>query len=314
MAEPKVLALNSVELGVEDVAASAQFYGGPWALQEVALQEVALQEVGGRNGARYFRGSGARHHILALHPSPGPRLLAVNFGAADKAAVDALWARAKGFGVTEIDDPAPLAEPGGGYGFALKDGEGRVLRVVAGDATHAEADDVADRPRKLAHAVFNSADAHRAADFMVEVLGFRISDKTRQMNFVRCNSDHHCVAFVHGTSSTLNHIAFEMPDLDAVMRGAGRVRESGYPIAWGVGRHGPGNNVFAYFVGPEDVVVEYTGEVAQVDDDYPVGGPDDWGFPAGRVDHWGLSDPPSERLRQAQQRIAFADKLFRPAG
>jgi catechol 2,3-dioxygenase len=36
-----------------------------------------------------------------------------------------------------------------------------------------------------------------------------------------------------------------MPDLDSVMRGAGRMRESGYPIEWGVGRHGAGNNVFA---------------------------------------------------------------------
>ena len=37
---------------------------------------------------------------------------------------------------------------------------------------------------------------------------------------------------------------------------------------WGVGRHGPGNNVFSYFVEPNGFVTEYTTEVEQVDDTY----------------------------------------------
>ena len=44
-------------------------------------------------------------------------------------------------------------------------------------------------------------------------------------------------------------------------------------IEWGVGRHGPGNNVFAYFIGPVGIVVEYTAEVLQVDDSYVLRGP-----------------------------------------
>ena len=48
----------------------------------------------------------------------------------------------------------------------------------------------------------------------------------------------------------LNHVAFLMPDLEAVMRGSGRMIDAGFPIAWGVGRHGPGDNVFAYFIDP----------------------------------------------------------------
>lgn len=45
------------------------------------------------------------------------------------------------------------------------------------------------------------------------------------------------------------------------MLGGGRMRDAGYPLALGVGRHGPGDNIFAYFVGPNDIVVEYTAEV-----------------------------------------------------
>ena len=50
------------------------------------------------------------------------------------------------------------------------------------------------------------------------------------------------------------------------MRASGRMIDAGYPIAWGVGRHGPGDNVFAYFIDPVGFVIEYTAEVLQVDD------------------------------------------------
>ena len=44
------------------------------------------------------------------------------------------------------------------------------------------------------------------------------------------------------------------------------MRDAGYPIEWGVGRHSAGNNVFAYFAGPDEFPLEYTAEVAQIDD------------------------------------------------
>jgi catechol 2,3-dioxygenase len=143
------------------------------------------------------------------------------------------------------------------------------------------------------------------------VLGFSVSDRSL-LTFVRCGPDHHSVAFHPGESSSLHHIAFEMADIDSVMRGAGRMRDSGRPIEWGLGRHGPGNNVFAYFVGPEDFVIEYTAEIEQVNDATPVRTPGDWTYPAGHSDLWGATPPPSERMKAAQKKIAFAAGLFRP--
>ncbi len=64
-----------------------------------------------------------------------------------------------------------------------------------------------------------------------------------------------------------------MVDLDSVMRGAGRMIDAGYPIEWGVGRHGPGDNSFAYFAGPEEFPLEYTADVARIDDTYEFHGP-----------------------------------------
>ena len=70
------------------------------------------------------------------------------------------------------------------------------------------------------------------------------------MNFLRCDDLHHVVAYAESNKSTLNHIAFEMNDTDAVMRGIGRLKDAGCQSFWGPGRHGPGNNVFSYFVAP----------------------------------------------------------------
>jgi len=293
--------LRSVELGVTDVSASARFYTEVW----------GLAPAGSDRDAVYLRATGAAHHVVALHRRPNPELLSITFSARSRADVDALHAALKRADEGPVEAPAAITEPGGGYGFAFKDREGRIFRAIAGDARREDAGAAPGRPHELAHVVLNSADVPRATAFFVDVLGFRLTDQTRMMDFVTCNDHHHNVAFAHADAATLNHIAFELPDLESVMRGAGRLRDAGFRIEWGVGRHGPGNNVFAYFVGPEDFVVEYTAEVNRVDASYRVGRPDDWKWPPGRVDHWGISDPPSERMKAAQKKIRFADAIAR---
>ena len=152
----------------------------------------------------------------------------------------------------------------------------------------------------------NTPDPDGLAAFYRDVLGFQITDRSRMMAFLRCNDDHHAVVLAEAPVDGLNHIAFLMPDLESVMRGSGRVVDGGCPIGWGVGGHGPGDNVFAYFVDPHGVVVEYTAEVLQVDDSYRFRGPDEWTWPPGRTDHWGIAPPKSEVCKKAQLAIGFA--------
>jgi catechol 2,3-dioxygenase len=63
--------------------------------------------------------------------------------------------------------------------------------------------------------------------------------------------------------------------------------------------------VFCYFLGPEDMPIEYTAEMQQVDDSYRTGKPEDWTWPPGRLDHWGLMKGPSERIETAGLKINF---------
>lgn len=163
-----------------------------------------------------------------------------------------------------------------------------------------------DRPVQLSHVVLNAADVDAAERFAVETLGFKVSDRTAHMTFVRCNRKHHCIAFARAGFSSLNHIAFEMADVDGVMRGIGRLRDAGFECTWGPGRHGPGNNVFGYFVAPFGANIEYTAEVEEVDDDYRVGSPADWKWPPGRIDHWGVSKKQTEATGAAERRFRWA--------
>ncbi|WP_075790954.1 VOC family protein [Massilia putida] len=288
--------LRSIAIGVTDLDAAERFYNDTWHLQTVARTTDAV----------YLRGAGSFHHILALHKDDAPVVRNVTFSVADRTDLDTIAARVPGAGGRVLSGPAPVDEPGGGTAVTIADPQGRILRFVHGDERHTERAH-RDAPSRITHVVFNSADVAVAQRFFEEALGFRLSDRTKVMAFMRCNRDHHSIALADSDADTLNHIAFVMPDLDAVMRGAGRMNDAGWPIEWGVGRHGPGNNVFSYFVGPDDFVIEYTADVLQVDDTYKVGGPADWKWPPGRFDQWGVSKPPSDRIKQAQKKIRFTE-------
>ncbi|WP_232424542.1 VOC family protein, partial [Pandoraea sp. B-6] len=255
--------------------------------------------------AVYLRGTGAAHHILALHRSDRADVRSVDFNVPSLDALSMLAETIPANGGTVIDGPAPVTEPGGGTQLVVQDPQGRVLRFIFGDMRWTDTAERADAPIKITHVVMNSENVAVAQTFFEDALGFKLSDRTRIMAFLRCGTDHHSIALADATETSLNHIAFVMPDLDSVMRGGGRMNDAGYPIEWGVGRHGPGNNVFAYFLGPFDFVIEYTAEVQQVDDTYRTGGPDDWKWPPGRIDQWGVGKSPSPRLKEAQKTIRF---------
>ena len=144
-----------------------------------------------------------------------------------------------------------------------------------------------------------------------DALGFTLTDTTQRLRFLSCNADHHSMVLGFTGGPTLNHIAFEMPDLESVMRGAGRMRDDGRAIEWGPGRHGPGNNVFCYFLGPEDMPVELTAEMQQVDATHRAKTPEEWTWAPGRLDYWGISAGPSARMDAAGLRLRFTDDGWR---
>ena len=287
-------ALRSVELDTPDLAKSEDFYTRVWGLTVCERMSDAI----------YLRASGSDHHVLVLRAGPQSALRCVVFRASTAQDMASVAARARDAGC--VIEANPPSDPAGGATLAFREPNGMMIRLVHGDARHADGQPVANLPERLSHVNVNSRDVDTTAAFFTNVLGFKLVDRSKLMAFVRCNSDHHAVVIAEAQVNTLNHVAFQLPDLESVMRGSGRLIDHGFPIAWGVGRHGPGDNVFAYFIDPLGVVIEYTSEVLQVDDSYRFRGPDEWVWPKGRTDHWGIAPPKAEHVKQAQLAVPFA--------
>jgi catechol 2,3-dioxygenase-like lactoylglutathione lyase family enzyme len=295
---PQVNGLHSIDLVVTEAMKTATFYEETWGLTKVSSDADGI----------FLRGSGTAPYLVRLQNGAQTAVASINLTASNEFALESLHGRVAASGIESVSSIKDVDLPGGGLGFAFKDPEGRNIRIITNTASVVAMDDGPLHPRKLSHIVLNAGAPEASVKFFKDVLGFKTSDVTGKMTFLRCCSDHHSIAITNDGGPTLNHIAFEIMDWESVMLGGGRMRDAGYPLAWGVGRHGPGDNVFAYFVGPDDVVIEYTAEVQQVDDTYKTGMPEDWKWPPGRIDQWGLSMP-SDQLREVDGTINFIESL-----
>jgi catechol 2,3-dioxygenase-like lactoylglutathione lyase family enzyme len=301
LTEAAVIAVRSVDLAVTDLKRALSFFTAVWNL------DIAAES----HNQAYLRASRPAFHALGLAEAQSVGVVRIWLEASSPFAVDALFARVKEWGAPTDGAPRSFGMPVGGYGFGFQDPEGRNYALVCGANDHVAGPDQPDRPTRLSHVNLNSGANDETFNFMQQALGFTLSDRTRQFRFIRCNSDHHSLVLGFNDKATLNHIAFEMPDLDSVMRGIGRMRDNGFPAEWGPGRHGPGNNVFAYFCGPEELPLEYTAEMHQVDDNYVVRPVEQWGWPPGRLDHWGITPGPSARVKAAQSAFLFTPDGYR---
>jgi catechol-2,3-dioxygenase len=291
-----VTALRSVDLETPDIARSEHFYTSVWGLDLVARHE----------GITYLRASGTDHHVVALRKGNRPALRAITFRLHSDAEFERVASASLQRGATLLAGPVQNPEPDGGTVMTIRTPSGGELRFVHQDVRHAACLPSENRPIRLAHVNVNSTDVDGSTAFYEQALGFRLTDRTKAMAFVRCNSDHHAIVIADAAANGLNHVAFMMPDLESVMRGSGRMIDAGFPIAWGVGRHGPGDNVFAYFIDPVGIVIEYTAEVLQVDDNYVVRGPSQWVWPPGRTDHWGIAPPKADHVKAAQTAVPYS--------
>jgi len=283
--------LRSIELVLPNAGDAAAFLTDIWGTKLAGVQ----------NNTHYIRGSGSFPYLVALQEGNESFVRSVTYVCSEQE----LAALRKNVSTRGLNATNVVAEDlGGGHGIIVELEEGELFRFLV-DSEEVDTIDDPDLPVKLTHVVCNSEDAEKSGHLVEDVLNFTVSDRTKGMVFVRCNASHHSTAFARAGFSSLNHIAFEMQDVDAVMRGVGRLRDFNYAPAWGPGRHGPGDNVFAYFIAPFGAVVEFSTAVEIVPDDYQAGTPEDWTWPANRIDQWGLSDKDFDGLKEAEAKFRF---------
>ncbi len=278
--------LRGIVMRAPGMTETAAFYTDLWGL------EIAHSG----DGIVYLRGTGDEPFIYGLKDDTSYGIEYIHFGQPDRATVDAFHQQVTARGATVLSPPAPLDGPFGGYGFEILDPDNRRLRVSA-DLDMRAPDDVYAYPRKVSHVVLNTADMDGVQAWYERVLGFRASDYSAdQMVFLRCSTDHHSIALVRNRYPAVNHVAFEMPGLDDFMRGIGRMKQKGQVPSWGPGRHGPGNNPFAYFVSPSGFVIEFTAELQQIDE--ATHAPKVWSrTDPEAMDRWMTAGPPTPAQR-----------------
>ncbi len=259
MADDGVTHVRYVGLAVPEFERERAFLVDQWGLPQIALD--------GDTACFAAEGS-SEQFVFRLRKATERRLDVLSLAVANAASVEAFAGRLEAAGVKLISRPLRLDSPGGGYGFRFFDVDGRTIEVSSDVGTRAARELARGEsiPATLSHVVMHTPDLKKTVAFYQEHLGFRISDRLGNfMCFLRCNSVHHCLAFIPGPAS-FNHAAFEMRDLDEMMRGMGRLVKENVELGWGPGRHTAGNNTFAYFKSPSGNVLEYTAEVQRIDE------------------------------------------------
>ena len=134
------------------------------------------------------------------------------------------------------------------------------------------------RPQRLGHVVLNVRDLEASVRFYVDMVGLEVSDYIEdQMAFLRCGHDHHDLALAQIPADGaqreatytpgrpgLEHFSYQLGSLEEIEAAASYLQQHGVEIVRGIGKHGPGENLFLVFKDPDGNYCEFYAEMVQV--------------------------------------------------
>jgi catechol 2,3-dioxygenase-like lactoylglutathione lyase family enzyme len=149
--------------------------------------------------------------------------------------------------------------PMNGPGDTVRDGDRAPAIFAVGPAA----------PRRLGHVLWGTPDIAASKRFLIDVLGFRLSDESAGViAFLRCSPDHHNVGLISSPVPFFHHSSWQVDDVDEIGRGAHHLLTSDPMCSvWGLGRHFLGSNLFWYFRDPAGNYAEYFADLDQIGDD-----------------------------------------------
>lgn len=272
--------VSHVALKTRNVEGQAAFY----------TNMVGLGETQRDTAGRVYLRCNTNHHALVLIPSSESGIDHYALDVGDPAALESAATALTRAGISyETETPG---ESGQEPSLRLHDPDGYIVELIGGIAQVSPDYGLrAVQPRKLSHVTLLVDDCKRSAEFYSEVLGFRVSDWVDDIFlWMRCNPDHHGLAFAKTGSIKMHHFAFEVVDFSYLARQAEHLMQNGYVLLYGPGRHGPGQNQFEYFRDPEKNLVEFMCDMQQIWDDATYV-PRVWNVNERWVNMWGPDGP-----------------------
>jgi catechol-2,3-dioxygenase len=268
----RVTGLLYVGLEVPSLDVGEQFYR-QFGLDPVERADLVAFRCAGRDQDQVVLGEGAEKRLAYIAFSVTPGSLA------------AFTRHLEERGVPVAD--APAAAPEGGIWFRDPEGTWVNLRDEQPAAPRAfdamaynignsydridkaqwlEVRDTSARPRRLGHTLFFSSDVFGMEQFYVQTLGLRVSDRIAgRASFLNCGpGDHHVFGFLPSTHRGLHHLSFEVSGIDEMAMGAQVMAGGGHSLAWGLGRHSIGSNLFHYIRDPWGSWSEYFTDMDQI--------------------------------------------------
>jgi catechol 2,3-dioxygenase len=218
---------------------------------------------------------------------------AVGLEAMDEEAVDEVYRRAKSEGLAILADTPLLSKVKRAVRIATPFGPVfEVHSPIAREEIPPTAGN-GRRVRRLEHVNLRASDPKGFHDLVTRLLGMKLSDRTTNYEraWYRCADGFHHT-FACGPGSGLHHYAFDAHGLYDLAGVADALVAKGRSLLWGIGRHGPGNNLFSYYLDPNGCVVEVSFGLERIDND-ALYEPGNWEFSSSSnvLDRWG-SQPP----------------------
>ena len=143
----------------------------------------------------------------------------------------------------------------------------------------------------LQHLGVRTTDPERMQAFYQDTLHFVLSDRIEddvgilRAAFLRSDAAHHAIAIFRAPESRLDHLSFDAPDMIAIRDWADHVGRIKVPIFWGVGRHGPGNDLFFMVQDVEENLVEISSELEVCAPERPASR---WPYNKWTMNLWGI--------------------------
>lgn len=263
--------LSHVSLAVPDPEATAEWYERVVGLvrQEVVDDRLRLGWGVGHHALELIQGDGSLDHFAFEVPDRN-ELAAL----ADRVGQSGSWQDGAG------DHPRALV---------VNDPDGhRAEFHERVDRSGERAADAGRRPVRVQHVTLGSPRRAELVEFYVGVVGFRISDHMGDVfTWLRSDDEHHSLAIVSAAEPGLDHYSYDVNCWNDFKTWCDALAAQRVQVAWGPGRHGPGNNLFIIFPDLDGVRVELSAEMERYWDDRSSQEPRRWEPRAETVNLWG---------------------------
>ena len=212
-----------------------------------------------------FRCEGPSRRIIILS-GKSKRLAYAGFAYESSHSLDELRRHLEADGVALVKNPSPYFETGA---FAVRDPDGNVICFGIGKLENKKLSGLHGAIQHLTLATLN---VQKIVNFYQGKLGFRLVDRVLHSDgslataFLTSNREHHTLACFKSDLQGVDHHSYEVGEWNLIKDWCDHFSRLGIEIVWGPGRHGPGNNLFAFIKDKDENWIEISAELEKIFD------------------------------------------------